>query len=85
MIKQEMVQLAQSSEVTKIVRAGTLSCFSDSGQDRKDDPDLSQNIYWQMRSKGALLSWSWQRKIPCCSVHLQFVALPNSTYKILTF
>lgn len=87
-IKQEPMWLKQSSEVPKsifFVRAGTFSRFTDAGRDRGDDPEPGQNIYWQMCFKGALLSWSWQRKMPCCWVHLQFAALPNSTYKILTF
>lgn len=64
-----------SDSVCLRVRAGTSSRSAGSRPDRRDDPESGQNVYWQMCFKGALLSWSWQRKIPCCSVHLQFAAL----------
>lgn len=38
-----------------------------------------------MYFKGVLLIWSWQRKIPCCSVHLHTPLVQCFTYKILTF
>lgn len=38
-----------------------------------------------MYFKGVLLIWSWQRKIPCCSVHLHTLLVHCFTYKILTF
>lgn len=57
--------------------AGRRSCLAELHSDRGDDPEFGQNVYWQMCFKGVLLSWSWQRKIPCCSAHLQHSTRPR--------
>lgn len=63
--------------------AGRRSCLAGLHSDRGDDPEFGQNVYWQMCFKAVLLSWSWQRKIPCCSAHLHTPLIHGSTYKNL--